>query len=145
LIRILIADDQPSVRAAVRHRVEVEDDMTVVAEVGDGAAAVARVGQTLPDLVILDYRMPRTDGIRAARSIARFHPGVGMVLRTSEADPALVARAVRAGVRGYVLKTEPLARLVEAIRVVAGGGSRLPAVDLSETEERRPEVGRRRP
>jgi DNA-binding NarL/FixJ family response regulator len=127
LIRIVIADDQPSVRVAVRHQLELEEDLAVVAEATDGTEAVDQVGDALPDLVVLDYRMPRSDGIEAARSIARSHPDVAMVMLTTESDPGMVAEATRAGIRGYVLKSEPPGRLVETIRIVAEGGRRLPA------------------
>jgi two-component system, NarL family, response regulator DesR len=146
LIRIVIADDQPSVRVAVRSRLDLEEDLAVVAEATDGVEAVAQVGDAQPDLVVLDYQMPRTDGLQAARSISRSHPDVAMVMLTAEANPELVAEAGRAGIRGYVLKSEPPETLVDAIRVVADGGHRVPGGDtvVDLTEEPRAALGRRR-
>ncbi len=145
MIRILIADDQPSVRVAIRHRLELEEDLAVVAEATDGAEAVVQVGEALPDLVVLDHQMPRKTGIQAARSIARSYPDVAMVMLTAENDPGLVAEAARAGIRGYVLKSEPPGRLVETIRIVADGGRRIPVgdtvVDLTDNGETRAPLG----
>jgi two-component system response regulator DesR len=129
LIRILIADDQPSVRVAIRQRLELEEDIAVVAEATDGAEAVVGVGDSRPDLVVLDHQMPRTNGIQAARSIAISYPEVAMVMLTAETDPGLQAEADRAGIRGYVLKSEPPGELVETIRLVADGGRRTPERD----------------
>ena len=147
MIRIVIADDQPSARVVVRHRLELEEDLAVVAEATDGSEAVAQVDETLPDIVVLDHRMPRKDGIQAARSIARSHPDMAMVMLTAEGDAGLMAEAASVGIRGYVLKSEPPARLVEAIRIVAGGGRRVPGGDALlnlTTEQPQPALGLRR-
>jgi DNA-binding NarL/FixJ family response regulator len=107
----------------------------VVAEATDGAEALVRVGDARPDLVVLDHQMPRTNGIQAARSIATSYPEVAMVMLTAETDPGLQAEADRAGIRGYVLKSEAPGELVETIRLVADGGRRIPerytVVDLT--------------
>jgi DNA-binding NarL/FixJ family response regulator len=122
-IKVVIADDHPLVRLALRQSLELEGDFRVLAEVRTGQEAVTAVGQEPPDLVLLDYQMPVLDGLEAARAIREAHPEVGIVMLTAEDDLRITDEAAGAGVRGLVLKSDPAERLIDTMRVVAAGGS----------------------
>jgi DNA-binding NarL/FixJ family response regulator len=123
VIRVLLADDQALVRAGFRALLDAEPDIQVVGEAGDGAQAVRLAGQTRPDLVLMDIRMPGTDGLAATRQIAA-DPALAavriVILTTFELDE-YVFEALRAGAAGFLVKdTEPV-DLVRAVRAVAAG------------------------
>ena len=123
MIRVLLADDQAVVRAGFRTILTAEPDLVVVAEAADGAQAVRLARQTRPDLVLMDVRMPGTDGIRATEQLAG--PGVAdpvpvLVVTTFDLDE-YVFGALRAGASGFLLKDVEPDELVAAVRVVAGG------------------------
>ncbi|HEU5037258.1 MAG TPA: response regulator transcription factor [Nocardioides sp.] len=117
-VRIVLADDQALVRRGLRLILEAEADLEVVGEAEDGERALAAVAELAPDVVLVDLRMPRMDGIEA---VARMPDGTrALVLTTFGADD-LVYAALRAGASGYLLKTAPPETLVAAVRTVAGG------------------------
>jgi DNA-binding NarL/FixJ family response regulator len=122
-IRVLVADDQTLVRAGFRALLDSEDDIEVVAEAVDGEEAVARAVATRPDVVLMDIRMPRLDGLEATSRILA-DPSLAstrvLVLTTFELDE-YVFGALRAGASGFLLKdVEPVA-LIDAVRLVADG------------------------
>ncbi|MCJ1712685.1 response regulator [Microbacterium sp. M1A1_1b] len=121
MIRIVIADDEELIRGALVALLGLEPDLEVVAEVADGAAAVAATLSCQPDVVLLDLEMPVMDGIEAARSLAASSTGapVRTVIVTRHARPGTLKRALAAGVRGFVPKSTPAARLAQIIRDVA--------------------------
>jgi DNA-binding NarL/FixJ family response regulator len=121
-IRVLIVDDQRLVRAGLRVLVEQAEDLEVVGEASDGAEAIALVARRRPDVVLMDIRMPVLDGLEATRRILDAHAGAVavIVLTTFDADENVYA-ALRAGASGFLLKDTPEQRLIESIRVVAGG------------------------
>ncbi|MGH2692533.1 MAG: response regulator [Actinomycetota bacterium] len=119
MIRVVIADDHPHVRSALRHVLELETDFQVVAEAEDGVQAVEQVVRTRPDLVILDYRMPQLDGVQVAREVARQAPATAMVMLTSEDDPRVRAAASTAGVDRYLLKSGRADELLRSLRAAA--------------------------
>lgn len=121
MTRVLLADDQALVRSGFRMLIEAEDDLTVVGEVSDGAAAVHAVREQAPDVVLMDIRMPVMDGVEATRRIVA--SGVEtkvLVLTTFDVDEYVFA-ALRAGASGFLLKDARPGELLAAIRSVAGG------------------------
>jgi DNA-binding NarL/FixJ family response regulator len=125
-IRVLLADDEPLVRSGLRAILESEPDLTVVGEADDGAAVVAEARRTHPDIVLMDVRMPRVDGITATRQLGRFDGGgpAVIVVTTFENDD-YVYDALRAGARGFLLKRATADDFVNAIRTVHNGESLL--------------------
>src|ERR687891_913313 len=122
-IRLLLVDDQELVRTGFRLFLETHDDLEVVGEAGDGAEAIERARELRPDVVLMDIRMPRTDGVQATARLASAdiepRPRV-LVLTTFDLDE-YVFGALRAGAAGFLLKDAPRERLIEAIRVVHSG------------------------
>ena len=136
-IRVLLADDQALVRGGLRKIVETEPDMAVVAEAADGLQAVEAARSSRPDVAVLDIRMPRLDGIEAARRITEAHDaGVRVLMLTTFGLDDYVFAALRAGASGFMLKDAPPEELVDAIRTVAAGEALLaPAVTRAVIEE----------
>ncbi|GAA4524904.1 MULTISPECIES: response regulator [Nonomuraea] len=127
-IRVLLVDDQPLLRTGFRLILEAEPDITVVGQAGDGKAAQEQTRALLPDVVLMDIRMPGVDGIEATRRIVRDAPRAVpsahvpkvLVLTTFDLDEYIV-EALRSGASGFLLKDVPPDELVQAIRVVAAG------------------------
>jgi DNA-binding NarL/FixJ family response regulator len=118
---VLLADDQSLVRDGFRSILEREEDVVVVGEAGDGAEAVAAARRTRPDLVLMDLRMPRLDGLTATRQVlSQPEPPRVLVLTTYDTDENLV-EALRAGASGFLLKDVRAAQLLHAVRTVAAG------------------------
>jgi len=124
LIKVVIADDHPLVRAAVRTYLEAEGGFEVLGEGETGEEAVALVGEHRPDVVLLDYQMPVLDGLQAARSIGQAFPEVGIVMLTAVDDGWVAQQAAGAGVGAFVLKTDPPQALAATLREVAEGDRR---------------------
>jgi len=123
VIRVLLVDDQVLVRAGFRALLAAEPDIEVVGEAGDGAQAVRLTGQTRPDVVLMDIRMPGVDGLTATRQIAadpRLSEVRIIVLTTFELDE-YVGEALRAGAAGFLVKNTQPAELIQGVRVVAAG------------------------
>jgi DNA-binding NarL/FixJ family response regulator len=122
-IRVVLVDDQPLVRAGLRMVFDTEDDLEIVGEAGDGVEAVATTRETRPDVVIMDVRMPRLDGLAATRRILD-DPATAdtkvLVLTTFDEDE-YVYDALRAGASGFLIKDAPVESLVSAVRVVVDG------------------------
>jgi DNA-binding NarL/FixJ family response regulator len=128
MIRLLLADDHPVVRAGLAGLLSDEPDLEVVAEASDGEEAVRLTAATGPDVVLMDLRMPRMDGVAATAAIvaargAAETPRV-LILTTYESDDQILA-AIEAGAGGYLLKAAPQAEIVAGIRSVAAGQSAL--------------------
>lgn len=120
-IRVLVADDEASVRRGLRMQLQTEGDIEVVGEAWDGDSAVALTGTLRPDVVVMDVRMPRgTEGIEAARILRGRFPGTPVVVLTMHDDTRTRAQSEEAGAAAFVAKSEPCTSLVEAIRRAAG-------------------------
>jgi DNA-binding NarL/FixJ family response regulator len=121
VLRVVVVDDEPLVRAGLRVIVDAEPDMTVVGEAGDGVDVPGLVARTHPHVVLMDVRMPAVDGIAATRALVD-RPGAPrvIVVTTFENDDH-VLDALRAGASGFVLKRTPPEEIVEAVRVVVRG------------------------
>jgi DNA-binding NarL/FixJ family response regulator len=121
VIRVLLADDHAIVREGLRSVLEKEPDLVVVAEAGDGREALRLAQEACPDVAALDLSMPLLNGLEAARQLVDRDRGPRPILLTMHAEEPYVLEALRAGVRGYVLKGDAGADLVRAIREVAAG------------------------
>jgi DNA-binding NarL/FixJ family response regulator len=119
-VRVLLADDHGAIRAGLRLMLDQADDVTVVGEAADGAAAVANARALRPDVVLMDVRMPGTDGIEATRRIVAEGLGAVVALTTFDLDEYLFG-VLRAGAVGFLLKSVGAAELVDAVRRVAAG------------------------
>jgi DNA-binding NarL/FixJ family response regulator len=119
--RVLIADDQALVRAGFRMILEAHDDIDVVGEAGDGAEAIALARTQTPDVVLMDVRMPRLDGIAATRAIVGERPATRVLVLTTFDLDDYVYDAITAGASGFLLKDVGRDELVAAVRVVAAG------------------------
>ncbi|MFI6070019.1 response regulator [Actinoplanes sp. NPDC051343] len=131
MIRVLLVDDQPLIRSGFRALLDAEDDIEVVAEAGDGAQAVALARDHLPDVVLIDVRMPVVDGIEATRRIAAdpVLDGVHVVVLTNYGLDEYVLNALRAGAAGFLVKDILPEDFLHAIRVAARGDALLaPAI-----------------
>jgi DNA-binding NarL/FixJ family response regulator len=122
-IRVLLADDQQLVRAGIRLVLRHADDIEVVAEAADGREAVELAVRHPIDVALLDIRMPGTDGLVAAERMAERAPSVRVLMLTTFGDDENVARALRAGAAGFLLKDSGPEDLIHAVRVVARGQS----------------------
>ncbi|MGA5192537.1 response regulator [Streptomyces exfoliatus] len=124
-IRVVVADDQELVRSGFAMILDAQPDIEVVAEAGDGAAAVEAVRRHAPDVALLDIRMPGTDGIEACRAISAMGSACRTVILTTFDTDAYVYEALHAGASGFLLKDVRRDDLVHAVRVVAAGDSLL--------------------
>ncbi|MEV0228496.1 response regulator transcription factor [Nonomuraea sp. NPDC050786] len=119
MIRVLIADDHPVVRQGLRTFLDLQDDLTVVGEAGDGAQAVELVAELAPDVLLLDLKMPVLDGLGALERLAG--SATRVIVLTSVSDRSDVGPAMRAGASGFLYKDVDPTALVQAVRAVHGG------------------------
>jgi DNA-binding NarL/FixJ family response regulator len=145
VIRVLLADDQALVRGGFHSILEGQDDMDVVGEAADGDEAVEQALALRPDVVLMDIRMPRLDGIEATRRLLAQRPeGTRVLILTTFDHDEYVYEALRAGASGFLLKSAPPRELAAAVRTVAGGQALLaPEITRRMIEEyiRRPAPG----
>ncbi len=120
-IRLLLADDQTLVRAAMAAMLDLEDDFCVVAQVGRGDEVVAAAVRDRPDVALLDIEMPGMDGLAAASALGQALPECRVIILTAFGRPGYLRRAMESGALGYVVKDVPPEQLVDAVRRVARG------------------------
>ena len=124
-VRILIAEDQALVRRGTTVLLSMEPDMEVVGQACDGVEAIAFAARLLPDVVLMDLHMPRLGGVAATREITRTLPGTQVLVLTTFSDDETVFEAIRAGAHGYLLKDVSEQELLDTIRGLRRGESRL--------------------
>ncbi len=127
MIRVLLVDDHEVVRQGLRLLLETSADIEVVGEASDGAEALQAVAELTPDVVLMDIRMPRVDGIEATERLQTDHPATAVVILTTFNEDDLVLRGLRAGARGYLLKDTNHRQLESTIRAAAAGDALLQA------------------
>lgn len=132
VIRVLIVDDHQMMAEGVRAALESEPDIEVVAMAGTAADAVARAEETLPDVVLMDFRLPDRDGSQATLDVRAAVPGVAVVMLTGFGDDATLTRAIDAGCAGFVHKTADIDTVVDAVRRARAGEPVFSAEDLSK-------------
>ncbi|MFI7536616.1 response regulator [Streptosporangium sp. NPDC049376] len=130
-ITVVLVDDEAMIRTGLRLVLSGEPDIEVVGEASDGAEALELVARTRPDVVLIDVRMPRMNGLEASHRLVRDHPDSKVIVLTTFDEDEYVTAALRAGVSGFLLKVAPPEQLVTALRTVAAGDGLLdPAVTL---------------
>jgi len=128
-IRILLADDHALVREGTKELLEREDDLEVVAEAGDGKTAVQLATKRRPDVVIMDFAMPKLNGIEATKQIKAIDPSIAVLVLTAYDNEQYIFAFLEAGAAGYLLKDAHIDELIKAIRAVHAGESILhPAI-----------------
>ena len=120
-IRLLLADDQALVRGALAALLDLEPDLSVVAEVASGDEVVAAAREHRPDVALLDVEMPGMDGIAATQALRAAMPDVRVLIVTTFGRPGFLRRALQAGAAGFVVKDTPARQLADAVRRVHSG------------------------
>jgi DNA-binding NarL/FixJ family response regulator len=150
MINVLIADEQSLFRQAVRSALETEEDLTVVAEAGDGLEAIEAADRFSPHIALIDTELPKVNGISATRTLRERVPGCKVLVLSNHQDQAALFDAMQAGANGYLTKAIPLAKLIEATRAVLRGETIVPPAmlgdllsQLVQSKERQNDVLRR--
>lgn len=125
-IRVLIVDDHPIMRVGIAAIINARPDMSVAGQAGTGEEAVALYDRCLPDVTLMDLRLPRMSGVDAIRAIRSSHPGARFVVLTTYEGDENIYQALEAGARAYLIKGMPHEALVDAVRRVTAGGRYLP-------------------
>lgn len=126
-IRIVIADDHIVVRDGLAAILGLQPDMEIVAEAGDGEEACAAFEKHRPDVLLLDLRMPKLDGVDVVRAVCAKHPDARIVIITTYAGDEDIFHSLKAGAKGYLLKDAPRQQIIEAVRNVFAGEDYIPA------------------
>jgi len=148
VITVLLADDHPLLRKGLRDVLEDASELQVVAEAGDGEAALAQVEAHRPDVLVLDIDMPKLRGLDVVRELQRRRLTTGVIILSLYADEALVTEALDLGALGYILKEDALGAIVEGVKAVAAGRHYLtPSLSglLVRRRERSRELANRQP
>jgi DNA-binding NarL/FixJ family response regulator len=150
MINVLIADEQSLFRQAVRSALETEEDLTVVAEAGDGLEAIEAADRFSPHIALIDTELQKVNGISATRTLRERVPGCKVLVLSNHQDQAALFDAMQAGANGYLTKAIPLAKLIEATRAVLRGETIVPPAmlgdllsQLVQSKERQNDVLRR--
>ncbi|MGB3714258.1 MAG: response regulator transcription factor [Candidatus Promineifilaceae bacterium] len=122
MIRVLLVDDQQLTREGIQILLDTEPDMEVVGQAANGEEALEIVDGCRPDVILMDVRMPITDGVTATRELAKSHPDVAVIILTTFDDDEYIFGGLRAGAHGFLLKDISSKEMAEAIRTVAAGG-----------------------
>ncbi|MEK4848541.1 response regulator transcription factor [Paenibacillus sp. FSL H7-0756] len=145
MIRIIIAEDQRLLRGAMASLLDLEDDIEVAGEAGDGAEALALIERVQPDVCLMDIEMPLMSGLEVAEILKSRGCRTKIIILTTFARPGYFERGVKAGIQGYLLKDEPVDKLADAIRrVMAGGREVSPELVFGSLREENPLSDRER-
>ncbi|WP_339221818.1 response regulator transcription factor [Paenibacillus sp. FSL H8-0332] len=145
MIRIIIAEDQRLLRGAMASLLDLEDDIEVAGEAGDGAEALALIERVQPDVCLMDIEMPLMSGLEVAEILKSRGCATKIIILTTFARPGYFERGVKAGIQGYLLKDEPVDKLADAIRrVMAGGREVSPELVFGSLREENPLSDRER-
>lgn len=128
MIRVLLVEDQTLVREGIEKLLSLTDDISVIERAMDGEEGLEKLRQSSPDVVLLDVRMPKMTGIEFLRSLQEAGDATPTILLTTFDDDSALLSGIRLGAKGYLLKDVSLAKLTEAIRLVAGGGTMISPV-----------------
>ncbi|OIN03238.1 DNA-binding response regulator [Idiomarina sp. MD25a] len=129
MIKVLLVDDQTLIRQGLESLLTMSDALTICGQASDGEEAINMIDSVQPDVVLMDIRMPRMDGIETTRRLRQTHPQLPILILTTFDDHELIIKAIAAGAQGYLLKDVSLETLVDAIRALVDGGTWLqPAI-----------------
>jgi len=142
MIRVLVVDDHAILRDGIRSILESQEDIVVVGEASDGAEALEYVSNLLPDLVLMDISMPKTNGLEATRLIKERFPQVKVLILTQHDNREYIAPALGAGASGYVLKRSGRREMLNALRQVHEQGTFLPSSITQEVFQEYSQAGR---
>jgi len=142
MIRVLVVDDHAILRDGIRSLLESQDDIIVVGEAGDGGEAIELVDKLLPDIVLMDISMPKTNGLEATRTIKDRHPQLKVLILTQHDNREYIAPALGAGAAGYVLKRSGRREMLNAIRQIHEQGVFLPNNIAQEVLQDYSQIGR---
>lgn len=123
MIRVVLAEDQAMLRSALASLLSLESDIEIVAQADDGMTALRHVQRLKPDVLITDIEMPELTGIEIADHLKRHGPQTSVMIITTFTRPGYLQRAIKCGVRGYMLKDTPSSDLSNAVRTIAAGGT----------------------
>ena len=119
--RLLVVDDQPFMRLAIKSILEMDDALEVVTEARDGLEAIQRAREVRPELILMDISMPKMDGLEATRKVKEEFPLTSVLILTGHADHRLLMDAVKAGAAGYIIKGDDPHHILKAVRAVLDG------------------------
>ncbi len=136
VIKLMVVDDHPTFRMGLAALVESQPDMSVVAEAGDGQAAIEWFRQKNPDVVLMDLRMPGLGGVETVLMLLKEYPAARVIVVTTYDLDEDIHRAIQAGAKSYLLKDMPRGQIIETIRAVHRGEQKLPPSVLSRLEQR---------
>jgi len=144
-IKILIVDDHPVVREGIGAMLKREPDFKIIGEASNGVEAVDRALELIPDIVLMDLRMPEMDGVEAIERIKAQRPDIKFIILTTYSDDEYIFKGIAAGARAYLLKDAPREELFKAIRAVSRGESLIQPVVASKVLDKLAELSRKTP
>lgn len=141
-IRVLIVDDHEIMRQGLVSVFEQDEEVEIIGEAGDGEEALNKAEKLKPDIILMDIRMPKVDGITAAGLIKNKYPDIKVIMLTAIEDESDIFKAIEAGIEGYVLKYAAASEIIKVVKLVAGGAKYLDPLAAGKVmEEIKPPIG----